>query len=646
MRVNAYFAALPGSFPISRLLMNQRFTQRVTLALLLLRASLPSSASAQTPAIDSLRRQLTVQGDTAHSRLYGDLSAEYWYKDPRESLRYALLSRRAARTQHQPVAEAHALRSIGSAYMFMADYPNATRYFLQSLTRCQQLGSLSGQVSANNNLAVLYMNLKKYPEAMRYTRQALALQERTGQPEKAGNQYVNLSICYLKEKNYPAALAAAQKARALFQRAGVVREQGSVVGNIGVIYEEQHQLPEAQRAYLEALAVYRRLGEKRLMASVLVNLAVVAHKLGQDAQSLAYLQQARQVGRAFPQARSSVEFNFAELYADMGRFQPAYEHFRAYHALNDSLAGASQTTAIAELRSKYELAQKEQAIALLTARNHAKDLQLSRNRLALLAAATVAGLLLLVALAFYLRYRLKQQANAQLAEANAAIRRSVAEKELLIQEVHHRVKNNLQLVSSLLSWQTENVHDEQVLRIVDEGRARVKSIALIHEYLYRSDNLALISTRAYLQGLLGYLASSYRRDDSIELSSELDELHLDAELMARVGLMVNELVSNALKYAFPGGRGGRVHVAFRARGAGQLELSVADDGVGLPAALPALLGDSLGLQLVETLVRQLKGQLSFANEPGAHFRIVFEVPARPAAALTSTPAPSAAHAYA
>jgi PAS domain S-box-containing protein len=212
--------------------------------------------------------------------------------------------------------------------------------------------------------------------------------------------------------------------------------------------------------------------------------------------------------------------------------------------------------------------------------------------------------------------------------AEEQIRASLREKEVLLKEIHHRVKNNLQIVSSLLSLQTEYIRDPEMLRIFRESQARVKSMALIHEKLYRSTNLAQIDFGEYLRELTIHLFRSYDAPArGLELVLDVEPVVLGLDRSIPSGIIVNELVSNALKYAFPDGTRGVITVRFRATGPGLAELSVIDNGVGMPEGFVVGSTDSLGLKLVTMLAGQLGGTMSvgFGSGGGSEFKLQFPI---------------------
>ena len=207
--------------------------------------------------------------------------------------------------------------------------------------------------------------------------------------------------------------------------------------------------------------------------------------------------------------------------------------------------------------------------------------------------------------------------------AEEQIRASLKEKEVLLKEIHHRVKNNLQIVSSLLYLQSRKTSDDQVLTVLKESQTRVRSMALIHEKLYQCDDLANINLGDYIRSLTSYLFNSYGvASHMVKLRINVDSAPLGLDRAIPCGLIINELVSNALKYAFPNGRKGEILVDLLRHGDGTLVLTVKDNGIGLPDGLDITDTPSLGLQLVNTLVRQLDGTIEVGNTDGAVFRMV------------------------
>lgn len=206
--------------------------------------------------------------------------------------------------------------------------------------------------------------------------------------------------------------------------------------------------------------------------------------------------------------------------------------------------------------------------------------------------------------------------------AHEALRASLREKDLLLKEIHHRVKNNLQVIVSLLGIQSSYIHDPRDLEVFTESQNRIHLMALVHEQLYQSKDLAHIDFRAYLGSLVDDVLAS-GRTSSASVSVDADEAYLDINAAIPCGLIVNELVTNCLKHAFAGRSGGRIDVGLRLTHDGEYVLTVADDGVGFPVDCDFRELPSLGMQLVASLVAQLQGTIEMSSESGTEFTIVF-----------------------
>jgi len=207
----------------------------------------------------------------------------------------------------------------------------------------------------------------------------------------------------------------------------------------------------------------------------------------------------------------------------------------------------------------------------------------------------------------------------EIKEAEENLRRSLNEKEILLREVHHRVKNNLQIISSLLNLQSLGTEGEDVREVLMESQGRIKVMAMIHEHLYRSESLASINFRDYVERLVEDIIISH--GTGIMKVIEVDDIKPDIDTAIPLGLIINELVTNSVKYAFPDGTG-TVTVRIRSHD-DEVSLVVADDGVGLPEDIEPENTDTLGLSLVSILTAQLDGTLTIRRDHGTEFRISF-----------------------
>jgi len=200
---------------------------------------------------------------------------------------------------------------------------------------------------------------------------------------------------------------------------------------------------------------------------------------------------------------------------------------------------------------------------------------------------------------------------------------TLAEREILLQEVHHRVKNNLQVISSLISMQVRALDDPSAKAALGECQNRVLAIALIHEKLYQSEDYALVPFSDYARSLVADVMHASQQGANVAVELAIDDVKLPMDRAIPCGLILNELIVNALRHAFPDGRRGKISVGISLPEEGRMTLDVRDDGVGLRPGFQLSEADSLGLQLVEALVEQLEAELRISTSPGTGFSLAF-----------------------
>ena len=208
-------------------------------------------------------------------------------------------------------------------------------------------------------------------------------------------------------------------------------------------------------------------------------------------------------------------------------------------------------------------------------------------------------------------------------KAEELIKRSLAEKDVLMKEINHRVKNNMAVVSSLLRLQSNKVEDEHYKAMFNDSINRINTMASIHEKLCQSEDLSKIIFSDYIKDMVNNIFKSYGLSSRIKLIVDVEEIILDIDASIPCGLIVNELITNSMKYAFPEGKEGEIRVSLCKNDKDEIELTVGDNGVGMPEGLDFRNADSLGLTLVNALVKQLEGKMELNKEKGTKFKITF-----------------------
>ncbi len=213
-------------------------------------------------------------------------------------------------------------------------------------------------------------------------------------------------------------------------------------------------------------------------------------------------------------------------------------------------------------------------------------------------------------------------------EKNELLENSLKEKEILLKEVHHRVKNNLQIISSLLNLQANTLDNPEIRETFKSSQLRIRSIALIHEKLYKSKNLSSINLKEYINELVVYLLNLYNNDSGrIGTRLELDDVSAEIGTTITLGLIISELVTNAIKYAFPNRENGKILISLKKDHDDCYIFLIKDNGIGLPEAFDVENAQTLGLSIVKTLLTQIDGEVEYRRVDGTEVRIYFKIPA-------------------
>ncbi|MBO9563806.1 MAG: ATP-binding protein [Niastella sp.] len=273
-------------------------------------------------------------------------------------------------------------------------------------------------------------------------------------------------------------------------------------------------------------------------------------------------------------------------------------------------------------RKEKELGLQVENIGLLHNKELLQESQLRQANF--IKRMTVAGIVLLLIIVglLYNQYRIKYRNNQAISKQNDLLHNLLEEKEWLLKEVHHRVKNNLQVVVSLLQSQSVYLKDE-ALAAVNDSQHRVQAMSLIHQKLYQSDNISAINMEMYIPELMAYLKESFITATRITFITDIDPIGLEVTQAVPLGLIINEAVTNIFKHAFTGRERGQVNISLKRLNAAELVLAISDNGTGLPADPASYSKSSLGLNLMKGLCNDFNGRYTIESKDGTHIQIVF-----------------------
>lgn len=290
----------------------------------------------------------------------------------------------------------------------------------------------------------------------------------------------------------------------------------------------------------------------------------------------------------------------------------------------DSLYSLIKSNQFAELQIQYESETKDKNIEILVQKD--KVQQATLRQADIIKKVTLGGILvmLVVTALVYKLYRTKQKTNKEINEKNQALEQLVRDKEWLVKEIHHRVKNNFHIVASLLEIQSSYLKNTEALSAIKESQHRIHSMSIIHQKLYQSDTLSTIHMPEYIYELVEYLRESYAIRQNIGFSLQVEKIELNHASAITLGLILNEAITNAIKYAFAKTEEGKISISLTHVSESQLLLSISDNGRGLPGDFDSRRGASMGMELLQGLTDDLGGSFSIEVDNGTHIRVVFD----------------------
>lgn len=551
---------------------------------------------------DGLARSATSVAVAYHYQYNWD-SAEYYYLEALQ-IREGINSDRVAAS----------LNNLGVMFMDQEEYDTATKYYLRSMEVRQKSNDTLGVALTMSNLGLIFKKQGNYIKALEYYRQAIASLERNRQDRYLEVALLNMGAIYNTQEKYDSALIYNLRLKRLSSERSSQRNLAKSYVNLANTYQGLNMLDSSLYYGDESLSFFKIQNDTLNMANSLLPVAQSYLKLKNYSKVIETCQQLDQLLQVIDNKELAIENEllFAEAYSGLNQTGEAYRHMQKAFELKDLYLTSSLNETISKLTLKYETEQKEREISELKIENQAaiiaeQQAESQRNFLIVITAG-----LLLSALLLYLLLRTKSRSNSQ-------IRQSLNEKEILLKEIHHRVKNNLQVISSLLSLQSRFIEDKDAQALVNEGQSRVKSMALIHQKLYQKDNLTGVEVRDYIENLCSTLVSTYNiNPDRVKVSYAVDDLNLDVDTMIPLGLILNELVSNAFKHAFPTGEG-HLHILLH-KSQQQLILELSDDGTGADEERIKN-KDSFGMRMIHSLSRKLEAEVSFSFDKGTTARL-------------------------
>lgn len=487
-------------------------------------------------------------------------------------------------------------------------------------------------------LSIIYYEMKMYEECL--NQQLLEFDEIKQSKHMLLGYYNNRGLFWQKYGNTDSAMVCFNKAKEIFfsihskEHLNTDDEfvLGLIEGNIGQVFIEQKQYKKAIPLLQKDIASSIKSKDFLNAAISEIELARCYLNLNQPVLCKKYLDNANLKLATIEdyKAKLNIIKQYANYYDKVGAYRLSIDHYNKYIKFKDSIDYKENVKELISSQVASQVAEKEKLINENQKNIKQKNAEVSKQK-TIKNALIFCGIVLIVVVVFIsvqlkktnTQKQLLEIRNKQIETRNEIINKSLLEKDLLIKEVHHRVKNNLQIISSLMKLQSSKSNNEEIKNSLSEAQDRINSMALLHQLLYRNNQMTSLLFNEYLESLIAQLSGSFSLNN-ITIKSHFIELELDLDTAIPLGLITNELISNAYKHAF-NGKEGTIVVELSKLFKNTYQLKVSDNGSGLPANFDLHSNDSLGLDIVCILAEQINAELKIYNDDGAKFDIIFKV---------------------
>ncbi len=557
-----------------------------------------------------------------------------------------------------------ALNNFGVYYYSKGNYEKAIEYYLRSLALKKSINDQKGIASVYNNLGGIYDNKGNSPKALEYYLKALKIREtkypndlkglsislnnvgqsyyNQGDTEKAQfyfqeslkinpkakDNYAkaailnNIGVIFSLREDFENAFIHFEKSLKIKQKIGDQNGRVISLNSIGGLYKEQGKYDEALEYFNKALNTSKDNNNKDGLSRSLNNLAEVSYLKGDFIQANKFGRESMLLAKSLqkPLLIGDAANILNKIYKEEGNWSDALSMLELHIKMRDSINNKETEKDIIKQKAAYDLSKKEHEIELLSAQNEVHTLKLKENKTLVYFITAAFLFTLILAIAIYFGNQKKQVINELLEQQKEEISSQHEEKAIMLKEIHHRVKNNLQVVNSLLRFQSRNIEDKKILEMFEKAQKRVLSMAMLHEKMYRSDDLKHINVKEHFTHLIEDLIENYTVGKKIELDVKIDDIPIDIMVLTPLGLIISELITNSIKYGFPNKIEGQVNVSLKQLTSEKIELIISDNGIGYN---PDEINDGLGTKLVKMYAKQLNGKLEKLNQIGTAYKLVF-----------------------
>lgn len=568
--------------------------------------------------------------DKLYARSMGPLGQAFKNQGEYEkAIEYLNVCLNYAQKAKDSIVVAVTLDNLGDATRLLARNDESLDYYFKAAKLFKKLGFTGNYASNLNSIGLIYRVEGKHEKEIEYFKKSIEALEDTNEPVRKGNAHLNLATAYSAKNQDSKAIQHFQHAMSLYDSANYEVGKTFVYNGFSSFYESKNDYKKSLEYALKNIELATKHNMLVQLADAYSHAGKCYGELDQLENAIVYFKKAYELDRKGGRLNRSNSWakQLATIYEAKQNHREALKYFRLHASESDSLVNKENIEKFKEVELNYAYNQQRMVDSLKVAKEketialkHEQDLLREKQSQNVLFFALL--LIAVIAIFSFIAFKRKQKQEVALKEKNDVIEKALNEKQLLLKEINHRVKNNFQIVSSLLEIQSKGIEDEKALKLAQEGRERINSMALIHQRLYQNDDL-LIHFQEYMEKLVGELQYIYGGKET-KVNLDVPDLTFDIDTAIPLGLIVNELVSNAFKYGFKGEGNQELNVQLNKEQDGTYKLKVQDNGVGVPEGFNVEKAKSLGLRLVRRLSKQLHGSMTYANEDGCTFTVLFK----------------------
>jgi two-component sensor histidine kinase len=501
---------------------------------------------------------------------------------------------------------------FGNLYYQENNYQIAIQQLTEAANLYQIHDPNNGQLAGvYNTIAAIYGQRENHEKAIEYYQQALETFVQKKDSLSIGVTLLNNSVPYIQLKKYDNAEMLLLKADSIFSVPSRQIYRGYSCLNLADTYQEQKRYKEANQ-YAKLAMKYMPMeidpivhsGGHLILGRTFLfekNYRMAINELNKGlgiAQEIKYANHILDATEGLWQAHEA-----------SGQLNSAFPYIKDYATLKDSLRKEDEDKRMLDVLKKFEFEKQDAEFNQLQLEDELNQQKLSQQKWTIAGLGAGLGFLGLLLFGFF-------RQNKKIQKQNSIIATALSEKDTLLREIHHRVKNNLQVISSLLGIQGRNIKDQKIKDAIQEGRNRVQSMSLIHQNLYKKENLTGIEMADYIKKLGNSINASYNlQTEQVEIRYDVDDITLDVESVVPIGLITNELLTNSIKYAFPDNRKGIIHIRLKNK-EDHLLLSISDNGIGLNPDQLQIKEDSFGHSLIKAFRNKLDATIDINGDNG------------------------------